>query len=86
MKGNVPGSDSISDRVSGAMGAASDKINQEKHEGSAEGMLTRSFLVILAFTNTFHSQQALRLSISPQHLTIMEGIGGQGFWSKTDEG
>ncbi|KAJ4317257.1 Ras- protein rsr1 [Ascochyta rabiei] len=35
-KGNVPGQDSISDRVSGAMGAASDKIDQSKHEGSAE--------------------------------------------------
>ncbi|MCJ1445723.1 MAG: Glucose-repressible protein [Stictis urceolatum] len=34
-KGNVPGSDSISDRVSGATGAVSDKLSQEKHEGSA---------------------------------------------------
>ena len=34
-KGNVPGQDSISDRVSGAMGAASDKMDQSKHEGSA---------------------------------------------------
>ena len=35
-KGNVPGQDSVSDRVSGGLSAAGDKINQEKHEGSAE--------------------------------------------------
>merc|ERR1711916_250728 len=35
-KGNVPGNDSITDRASGALNAAGDKINQEKHEGSAE--------------------------------------------------
>jgi len=35
-KGNVPGQDSITDRASGALNAAGDKINQEKHEGSAE--------------------------------------------------
>merc|ERR1712108_25138 len=35
-KGNVPGQDSITDRASGALNAASDKMNQEKHEGSAE--------------------------------------------------
>jgi Ras-related protein Rap-1B len=35
-KGNVPGNDSITDRASGALSAAGDKINQEKHEGSAE--------------------------------------------------
>ena len=35
-KGNVPGSDSITDRASGALGAAGDKLDQHKHEGSAE--------------------------------------------------
>jgi len=35
-KGNVPGQDSLTDRASGALNAAGDKINQEKHEGSAE--------------------------------------------------
>jgi hypothetical protein len=35
-KGNVPGQDSVTDRVSGAFGAASDKVDQHKHEGSAE--------------------------------------------------
>merc|ERR1711900_68733 len=35
-KGNVPGQDSLTDRASGALNAASDKMNQEKHEGSAE--------------------------------------------------
>ncbi|KAH7075277.1 hypothetical protein FB567DRAFT_536550 [Paraphoma chrysanthemicola] len=35
-KGNVPGNDSVTDRVSGALGAAGDKIDQTKHEGSAE--------------------------------------------------
>jgi hypothetical protein len=34
-KGNVPGQDSISDRISGATGAISDKIDQQKHEYSA---------------------------------------------------
>ncbi|KAF2631677.1 hypothetical protein BU25DRAFT_332653 [Macroventuria anomochaeta] len=35
-KGNVPGQDSVSDRVSGAFGAASDKLDESKHQGSAE--------------------------------------------------
>ena len=35
-KGNVPGNASVTDRVSGALGAAGDKIDQSKHEGSAE--------------------------------------------------
>ncbi len=35
-KGNVPGNNSISDRVSGATGAVSDTLNQKKHDGSAE--------------------------------------------------
>ncbi|KAJ4341403.1 Ras- protein rsr1 [Didymella glomerata] len=35
-KGNVPGQDSVTDRVSGALGAAGDKMDQTKHEGSAE--------------------------------------------------
>ncbi|KAF1840187.1 ras-domain-containing protein [Cucurbitaria berberidis CBS 394.84] len=35
-KGNVPGQDSLTDRASGAFNAAGDKINQSKHEGSAE--------------------------------------------------
>jgi hypothetical protein len=35
-KGNVPGQDSLSDRASGAFGAVSDKLDQTKHEGSAE--------------------------------------------------
>jgi len=34
-KGNVPGQDSMSDRLSGAMGAASDKMDQSKHEASS---------------------------------------------------
>jgi hypothetical protein len=34
-KGNVPGKDSIGDRVSGALDAGSDKINEKKHETSA---------------------------------------------------
>merc|ERR1712151_545207 len=34
-KGNVAGNDSITDRASGALGAASDKIDQHKHEGAA---------------------------------------------------
>ncbi|KAI5367623.1 putative glucose-repressible protein Grg1 [Septoria linicola] len=33
-KGNTPNS-SIGDRVSGALGAASDSMDQKKHEGSA---------------------------------------------------
>lgn len=37
MKGNVPGNSSLTDRVSGAMGAASDSMDQAKHDGSAEG-------------------------------------------------
>ncbi|KAK6349286.1 Ras- protein rsr1 [Orbilia blumenaviensis] len=35
-KGNVPGQDSISDRISGGLGAASDKLDQHKHEASAK--------------------------------------------------
>merc|ERR1712137_1077540 len=35
-KGNVPGQDSLTDHVSGGLSAAGDKIDQEKHEGSAE--------------------------------------------------
>ncbi|RMZ66413.1 ras small monomeric gtpase [Pyrenophora seminiperda CCB06] len=35
-KGNVPGQDGITDRASGAVNALGDKMNQEKHEGSAE--------------------------------------------------
>merc|ERR1712183_1236247 len=35
-KGNVPGSDSIADRASGALDAAGDKIDEKKHEGSAK--------------------------------------------------
>lgn len=35
-KGNIPGQDSLSDRASGAFGAVSDKLDQTKHEGSAE--------------------------------------------------
>ena len=35
-KGNVPGQDSLTDRASGAASAVGDKLNQEKHEGSAE--------------------------------------------------
>ena len=35
-KGNVPGQDSVTDRVSGAFGAASDKLDQGKHETSAK--------------------------------------------------
>ncbi|KAF1826962.1 uncharacterized protein K489DRAFT_375045 [Dissoconium aciculare CBS 342.82] len=34
-KGNVPGKDSLSDRVSGATGAISDKLDQSKHDASA---------------------------------------------------
>ena len=34
-KGNVPGNDSLTDRASGALGAAGDKIDQHKHEGAA---------------------------------------------------
>ncbi|KAF2009057.1 hypothetical protein BU24DRAFT_402418 [Aaosphaeria arxii CBS 175.79] len=34
-KGNIPGQDSIGDRVSGALGAGSDKLDQHKHEGAA---------------------------------------------------
>ncbi|EPS42146.1 hypothetical protein H072_3888 [Dactylellina haptotyla CBS 200.50] len=35
-KGNVPGNDSIGDRVSGALGAASDKVDQHKYETGAK--------------------------------------------------
>ncbi|EUC44203.1 hypothetical protein COCMIDRAFT_37929 [Bipolaris oryzae ATCC 44560] len=35
-KGNVPGQDSLTDRASGALNAASDSINQKKHEGAAD--------------------------------------------------
>jgi hypothetical protein len=34
-KGNVAGNDSLTDRASGALGAAGDKIDQHKHEGAA---------------------------------------------------
>jgi len=34
-KGNVPGQDGVGDRISGALGAASDKVDQHKHEGAA---------------------------------------------------
>ncbi|KAF3092844.1 Ras-related protein rsr1 [Orbilia oligospora] len=34
-KGNVAGKDSLSDRASGAFGAASDKLDQSKHDASA---------------------------------------------------
>ena len=34
-KGNVAGNDSITDRASGALGAAGDKLDQHKHEGAA---------------------------------------------------
>ncbi|KAK6347273.1 Ras- protein rsr1 [Orbilia brochopaga] len=34
-KGNVSGQDSLTDRASGALGAASDKIDQHGHETSA---------------------------------------------------
>merc|ERR1711879_366815 len=34
-KGNVPGNDSLTDRASGALGAAGDKLDQHKHEGAA---------------------------------------------------
>ncbi|PSN73362.1 hypothetical protein BS50DRAFT_568911 [Corynespora cassiicola Philippines] len=35
-KGNVPGKDGIGDRISGALGAGSDKIDQTKHDASAD--------------------------------------------------
>ncbi|TKX21110.1 hypothetical protein C1H76_6651 [Elsinoe australis] len=35
-KGNVAGQSSVSDRVSGALGAASDKMDQTTHESSAK--------------------------------------------------
>ncbi|KAF1346925.1 hypothetical protein BDV97DRAFT_300241 [Delphinella strobiligena] len=35
-KGNVPGQDSLTDRASGALSAAGDKMDQSKHEGSAK--------------------------------------------------
>jgi len=35
-KGNVPGQSSLGDRVSGATGAISNKIDQTQHEGSAK--------------------------------------------------
>merc|ERR1712137_1415169 len=34
-KGNVPGKGSIGDRVSGGLDAASDKLNEKKHDTSA---------------------------------------------------
>ncbi|KAF3938901.1 hypothetical protein ABW19_dt0210368 [Dactylella cylindrospora] len=34
-KGNIPGQDTLSDRVSGAAGAIGDKLDQHKHETSA---------------------------------------------------
>ncbi|EWC44466.1 hypothetical protein DRE_06734 [Drechslerella stenobrocha 248] len=35
-KGNVPGKDSLAERASGALGAASDKFDQHTHESSAK--------------------------------------------------
>jgi Ras-related protein Rap-1B len=35
-KGNVPGNDSITDRASGAFSAVGDKMDQSKHDASAE--------------------------------------------------
>lgn len=35
-KGNVPGQDSISDRVSGALGAGQNKLEETKHDASAK--------------------------------------------------
>jgi len=35
-KGNVPGNDSIGDRVSGGLSAVSDKIDESKHDTAAE--------------------------------------------------
>jgi hypothetical protein len=35
-KGNVPGNDSITDRASGALSAAGDKMDQSKHDASKE--------------------------------------------------
>jgi Ras-related protein Rap-1B len=35
-KGNVPGNDSITDRASGAISAVGDKMDQSKHDASAE--------------------------------------------------
>jgi len=34
-KGNVPGQDSIGDRISGALDAGSNKIDESKHQGAA---------------------------------------------------
>lgn len=34
-KGNIPGQSSLSDRVSGALGAGSDKLDESKHDASA---------------------------------------------------
>jgi hypothetical protein len=35
-KGNIPGNDSLGDRVSGAFGAGQDKLDEHKHKGAAE--------------------------------------------------
>ncbi|KAH7131788.1 hypothetical protein B0J11DRAFT_520131 [Dendryphion nanum] len=35
-KGNVPGQDSLTDRASGLLGAGQDKLDQSKHDASAE--------------------------------------------------
>lgn len=35
-KGNVPGQDSLADRASGAMSAASNKLDESKHDTSAK--------------------------------------------------
>lgn len=35
-KGNVPGQSSLTDRVSGALDAGSDKLDQTKHDSSAK--------------------------------------------------
>jgi Ras-related protein Rap-1B len=35
-KGNVPGQDSLTDRASGALNAAGNKMDESKHDASAE--------------------------------------------------
>jgi hypothetical protein len=34
-KGNIPGEDSVTDRISGALGATSDKLDEHKHDTAA---------------------------------------------------
>ena len=48
-KGNVEGQDSLGDRVSGAVHAVGDKMDEEKHKTSAEG----EYLIILLSTIKF---------------------------------